>query len=74
MRTRRGDRYLDLCELVGSQALAGDGALDPVRLRWRYMPGSDLFFVYREILDLEDGVDSDRTVAFKMNYRFDLVF
>lgn len=39
------------------------------RLRWRYLPGSDLFFVYREALTFgDDGLKSDRTVTLKLNY------
>ncbi|WP_244923888.1 hypothetical protein [Enhygromyxa salina] len=36
MRPLRGDEYLDLADAVGGLALAGDGALDPARLRNRY--------------------------------------
>jgi hypothetical protein len=36
VRALRGDRYLDLAEAVGSLAVAGDGALDPARLRRQY--------------------------------------
>jgi hypothetical protein len=36
VRALRGDRYLDLAEAVGSLAVAGDGALDPARLRRHY--------------------------------------
>ncbi len=35
-RARRGDSYGDLAEAVGTLAVAGDGALDPARLRRRY--------------------------------------
>jgi hypothetical protein len=36
VRALRGDTYLDLAKAVGSVAVAGDGALDPARLRRRY--------------------------------------
>jgi hypothetical protein len=36
VRALRGDTYDDLAEAVGSVAVAGDGALDPARLRRRY--------------------------------------
>ncbi|PRP98557.1 hypothetical protein [Enhygromyxa salina] len=36
VRTLRGDDYLDLVEAAGDMAIAGDGALDPARLRRRY--------------------------------------
>ncbi|PRQ02029.1 hypothetical protein [Enhygromyxa salina] len=36
VRALRGDDYLDLAEVVGSVGLAGDGALDPARLRAGY--------------------------------------
>jgi hypothetical protein len=36
IRVRRGDSYRDLAEAVGTVAAAGDGSLDPARLRRRY--------------------------------------
>ncbi len=36
VRALRGDTYGDLAEAVGSVAVAGDGALDPARLRRQY--------------------------------------
>jgi hypothetical protein len=36
VRALRGDSYDDLAEAVGSVAVAGDGALDPARLRRQY--------------------------------------
>jgi hypothetical protein len=36
VRALRGDDYLDLAQAVGGMAVAGDGALDPARLRARY--------------------------------------
>lgn len=36
VRALRGDTYGDLAEAVGSVAIAGDGALDPARLRRQY--------------------------------------
>jgi hypothetical protein len=43
------------------------------RLRWRYMAGSDMFLVYREEINLDDEAN-ERSVAIKLNYRFDSVF
>ncbi|MEM9074104.1 MAG: DUF5916 domain-containing protein [Myxococcota bacterium] len=47
-----------------------------VRLRWRYVPGSDLFLVYREQRPYGDARDDpdqplDRTVLLKLSYRYD---
>ncbi len=56
-----------------------------VRLRWRYLPGSDLFLVYRENVACSgfflcgdddpdvsrDEVEPFRSVTLKLNYRFD---
>lgn len=42
-----------------------------VRLRWRYLPGSDVFCVYREDLDLEGRGEGSRSVTLKLTYRFE---
>ena len=41
------------------------------RLRYRYLPGSDLFFVYQENIDYEGGLDSQRSFIVKLAYRYD---
>ncbi|MDD9947644.1 MAG: DUF5916 domain-containing protein [Myxococcales bacterium] len=41
------------------------------RLRYRYLPGSDVFLVYQENLDYSDGTQSDRRVIVKLAYRHD---
>ena len=41
------------------------------RLRWRYLPGSDLFFVYRHAVDF-DGND-EASVTAKLTFRLDAV-
>ncbi|MCA9552765.1 MAG: carbohydrate binding family 9 domain-containing protein [Myxococcales bacterium] len=60
-------------DVIGQANSTADQATVLVRLRWRYVPGSDLFFVYREFLSFGDEKSSDRTLAFKMTYRFDLL-
>ena len=60
-------------DVIGQANSTADEATVLVRLRWRYVPGSDLFFVYREFLKFGDAPSSDRTLAFKMTYRFDLL-
>lgn len=45
-----------------------------LKLRWRYLPGSDLFVVYRERINYaRDGPPGERSVALKLVYRYDLV-
>ena len=41
------------------------------RVRWRYLPGSDLFLVYRQ--DLTFDGDLDASVTLKMSVRYDAV-
>lgn len=42
------------------------------RIRWRYLPGSDLFVVYRETLPYDDSaIEANRSLTIKINYRFD---
>jgi hypothetical protein len=43
------------------------------RLRWRYQPGSDVFFVFREDIKLSDEETNERSITLKLNYRFDTV-
>jgi len=51
-----------------------DRGVAQVRVRWRYRPGSDVFFVYREDLDFVGTENAARSLSFKLNYRFDTVF
>jgi hypothetical protein len=44
-----------------------------LRVRWRYLPGSDLFFVYREDFDLLGLVSNERSLTLKLTYRFETV-
>ena len=42
------------------------------RIRWRYLPGSDLFLVYREGLDASgERLRSRRTLTLKVGFRYD---
>lgn len=50
-----------------------DRAVGLLRVRWRYLPGSDLFVVYREDLDLLDLGASERSLTLKLTYRFETV-
>lgn len=44
------------------------------RIRWRYLPGSDIFLVYQENITYGDGLESaDRRVVLKVNYWWDAV-
>ncbi len=43
------------------------------RLRWRYLPGSDLWFVWREGFAWAEGEASERRVTLKLNYWYDAV-
>lgn len=61
-------------DLIGQANTTNKKAAALLRLRWRYLPGSDLFFVYREFLDFEPGAKDLRTLALKVSYRFDLVY
>lgn len=61
-------------DIIAQANTTAEQAVALVRLRWRYWPGSDLFFVYRELMDFEGGYSGDRTVALKISHRFDLVF
>ncbi|MEE2789558.1 MAG: DUF5916 domain-containing protein [Myxococcota bacterium] len=41
------------------------------RIRWRYLPGSDLFFVYQEDRNIENWSHLDRRIAMKATYWWD---
>lgn len=61
-------------DAVGQVNSVAERFIGMLRLRWRYLPGSDLFFVYREDLTWSDGeVVSDRRATLKVSYRYDAV-
>ncbi|MEO1334627.1 MAG: hypothetical protein AAFV29_03250, partial [Myxococcota bacterium] len=62
-------------DLIG-QANTFEKRVTPlVRLRWRYLPGSDLFVVYRETIPYGDSTQpAERSLTAKLNYRFDSLF
>ncbi|MDH5675940.1 MAG: carbohydrate binding family 9 domain-containing protein [Myxococcales bacterium] len=45
-----------------------------LRMRYRYLPGSDLFLVYQENLDYADRLRSDRSLIVKATYRYDAMW
>lgn len=59
-------------DLIGQTNTVQDRATFLGRLRWRYLPGSDLFVVYRENLDYgEDTLRSERSLTVKLGFRYD---
>ncbi len=50
-----------------------DQAVAMLRLRYRYLPGSDMFLVYQENVDYAGKLESDRRVILKASYRYDTV-
>lgn len=61
-------------ELIAQVNNVDDVANGFVRIRWRYLPGSDIFLVYREQLDIADRIASARRdLTLKILYRFDTV-
>lgn len=59
-------------DLVGQANTFEERATALARLRWRYLPGSDLFFVYREDLEWPEGdLRGKRSLTLKVSYRFD---
>ncbi len=61
-------------DLIGQANTNNKKAAALMRLRWRYLPGSDLFFVYTEFLDFNSEGEDERSLALKLSYRFDLVY
>ncbi len=59
-------------DLVGQLNTVSERVIGMARLRWRYLPGSDLFLVYREQLDYGDEV-TERRVTLKLSYRYDVL-
>jgi hypothetical protein len=61
-------------DLVGRLDGRSERAIAMARLRWRYMPGSDLYVVWRENVEYAMGqVVLERTVTLKTTFRFDLL-
>lgn len=60
-------------DLIAQANTTDEQGVALLRVRWRYLPGSDLFFVYREFFNLSEKFESQRTLALKVSYRFDLV-
>jgi len=59
-------------DLVGQVNTVAERFIGMARLRWRYLPGSDLFLVYRESLDYGEQT-SERRLTLKLSYRYDAV-
>ncbi len=58
-----------------AQVNTGDERLNTlVRVRWRYLPGSDLFLVYRQVDDRADASGDERSLTLKVTWRTDVVF
>ena len=61
-------------DLIGQLNTVSDTAVAMLRARWRFLPGSDLFLVWREALDLEGRLaERERSVTLKASLRLDLV-
>ena len=59
---------VDLTLQLNTSQKRGVGLL---RMRYRYLPGSDIFLVYQEDLDYEGDLQSERSVILKAAYRYD---
>lgn len=61
-------------DLIGRLDGRNERAIAMARLRWRYMPGSDLYVVWREDIDYAGAeVILERSVTVKTAFRFDLL-
>lgn len=59
-------------ECLGNINSFDENAVIRARLRWRYLPGSDLFLVYQENIDWSETPDlRGRSLALKISYRYD---
>lgn len=59
-------------DLIGQANTVAEEGAGLARFRWRYLPGSDLFVVYRENLRQVDGAfTSERSLTVKLGYRYD---
>ncbi len=61
---------IDLIARLNDEDKTATGML---RVRYRYATGSDVFLVYREDIDYENGLESERSIALKIAHRFDLL-
>ncbi len=59
-------------DFIGQVNALEEKAAGLVRLRWRYLQGSELFLIYRENIDFE-GDDDARLVVLKATFRYDAV-
>jgi hypothetical protein len=64
-----------LVDFLAQHENVADRFLGLVRVRWRYLPGSDLFLVYREALDVggDGDVEEERSITLKATWRYDTV-
>lgn len=61
-------------DAVGQLNTVAERFIGMLRLRWRYLPGSDLFLVWREVVDYLGGVvATEERVTLKVSYRYDAV-
>ncbi len=61
-------------DLIGQFNSVSETAVAMLRARWRFLPGSDLFFVWREALDVAGRVaERERSLTLKASLRLDLV-
>jgi len=62
-------------DLVGQVNTVAERFIGMARLRWRYLPGSDLFLVYRARVDYANDEDPlpEQRVTLKLSYRYDAV-
>jgi hypothetical protein len=58
-------------DLVGQLNTVVEEVIAQARLRWRYLPGSDLFVVYRERVGYGADRRNERRVTLKVSYRYD---
>jgi hypothetical protein len=60
-------------DLIGRLDGRSESAVAQARLRWRYLPGSDLFVVWREDIAYAGGaIVLERSITVKTAFRFDL--
>jgi len=62
-------------DVVGQVNTVDERFIGMARLRWRYLPGSDLFLVYRARVDYTNDEDPlpEQRVTLKLSYRYDTV-
>lgn len=65
------DTLLQL-DLIGQANTVEEEGAGLVRLRWRYLPGSDFFLVYREGVEkIDERFRSRRSLTAKLGFRYD---